>query len=288
MKKLSFGFLCFILMCFLISSPAYGDIGPKPSVVIDFIGLEGKTYYVTLLSSVKTTGPYTAVKEGNISAYRYKKGDRDYDIFMKFVDYKDKDGFYFLQFFQDCTQTHRFSWTYYPPNEFKILIYFPDTDCFIVSDRSFERYAFDSYFTANVSETKITVKKSYDYTSEIISLIIRIVLTIGIESGIALLFGFREKKLIYFIVLVNIITQILLNFGLNIINFLYGNLAFIAFYILAEIMVFILEAILYTWYMKKHSIKSVSSWKAVLYAFVGNGTSFILGMYLAFWLPAIF
>lgn len=288
MKKLSFGFLCFILMCFLISSPAYGDIGPKPSVVIDFTGLEGKTYYVTLLSSVKTTGPYTAVKEGNISAYRYKKGDRDYDIFMKFVDYKDKDGFYFLQFFQDCTQTHRFSWTYYPPNEFKILIYLPDTDSFIVSDRSFERYAFDSYFTANVSETKITVKKSYDYTSEIISLIIRIVLTIGIESGIALLFGFREKKLIYFIMLVNVITQILLNFGLNIINFLYGNLAFIVFYILAEIMVLILEAILYTRYIKKYGIISVSSWKAILYAFVGNGTSFILGMCLAFWIPAIF
>jgi len=275
-------------MCFLLSSPAYGDMGPKPSVVIDFIGLEGRTYYVTLLSNVKTTGPYSAVKDESIYGYRYKKGDRDYDIFLKFVDYKDKDGFYFLQFFQDCTQTHRFSWTYYPPNEFKILIYFPDTDSFIVSDRSFERYAFDSYFTAKVSGSKITVKKSYDYTSEIISLVVRIVLTIGIESGIALLFGFRGKKLIYFIVLVNIITQILLNFGLNIINFLYGNLAFIAFYILAEIMVFILEAILYTWYMKKHSIKSVSSWKSVLYAFVGNGTSFILGMYLAFWLPAIF
>lgn len=288
MKKVCFVLLCVLIMTFAFSATAYGDMGPKPSVVIDFTGLEGRTYYVTLLSETETTGPYSAIKESDKSGYRYKKGDKDYNIFLKFAGYKDKDDFYFLQFFQDCTHTHQFSWTYYPPNVFKILIYFPDTDSFITSDVSYERYAFDSYFTARVSGSAITVEKSYDYTDEIISLIIRIVLTIGAEVGIALLFGFRNRTQIYFIMLVNVITQVMLNLALNIINYLSGEMAYIVFYFLLEILVFIIEAILYNRYLKRHGSRAIPKWKPGLYAFVGNAVSFILGIGLSYWVPGIF
>ena len=287
MKKVCFILLCAFIMTFASASTAYGDMGPKPSVVIDFTGLEGRTYYVTLLSETKTTGPYSAIKESGQYDYRYKKGDKDYDIFLKFAGYNDKDGFYFLQFFQDCTLTHQFSWTYYPPNVFKILIYFPDTDSFITSGVS-ERYAFDSYFTARVSGSEITLEKSYDYTDEIISLIIRIVLTIGAEVGIALLFGFRERRQIHFIMLVNVITQVMLNLALNIINYLSGEMAFIAFYFLLEILVFVIEAILYNLYLKRYGGRTIPKWKQGLYAFAGNAVSYLLGIGLSYWVPGIF
>lgn len=288
MKKITIMLLCLIFITVTFSSTAYGDMGPKPSVVIDFIGLEGESYYVTLLSSTETTGPYSVLDDLRPSSRRYQEGDEYYDVFLKFVEYKDNDGFYFLQYFQDCTKTHQFSWTYYPPNEFKILIYFPDTDTFVASDVSYERYAFDSYFTARVSGSNISVKKSYDYSNEAVSLIVRIVLTILIELGIALLFGFRKGKLFRFIVLVNVITQIALNLALNVINYLSGTMGFIIFYVLLELVVFIIEALLYIKKFKKYSVNEIPKWILGLYAFVGNMASFVLGLGLSYWIPGIF
>lgn len=43
---------------------------------------------------------------------RYQEGDEGYDVFLKYAKYEDVDEFYFLQFFKDCSQTQRFSWTY--------------------------------------------------------------------------------------------------------------------------------------------------------------------------------
>ena len=266
---------------------ASADTGPKPSVVIDFIGLEGKTYYATLLSSVKSTGPFSALNDNKDYAH-YKKGDEDYEIFLKFAGYQDNEGFYFLQFFKDCTQTHQLSWTYYPPQEFKILLYFPETDSFIVSVTSYERYAFDSYFTAKVSGASLSAETSYNYSVETLSLIVSIVLTIITELGIALLFGFRERKQIYFITLVNVITQIALNFALNVINYQSEEMAFIIFYFVLEIAVFITEANLYNWYLKKNSLKEISDWKPCGYALTANTASFALGIVLAYWIPGIF
>lgn len=70
MRKIILILLCIIAMTVMFPSTASADIGPKPSVVVDFIGLEGETYYATLLSSVKSTGPYSALSDSNHS-YRY-------------------------------------------------------------------------------------------------------------------------------------------------------------------------------------------------------------------------
>lgn len=266
---------------------ARADVGPKPSIVIDFIGLEGQTCYATLLSSAKSTGPHSVLNEDGSYA-RYVEGDENYEVFLKFVEYHDADGYYFLQFFQDCTESNQFSWTYYPPKMFKILLYFPETDHFTVSDDVYERYAFDSYFTAEVSDTGLSVERSYDYTAEALSLAIRIALTILAELAIALLFGFRERKLFRFIALVNVITQVGLNLALNIINYRSGALAFVFFYILLEIAVVIVEAIVYTLYLKKDGFQPIPRWKPGVYALVANAASFAIGLKLAFWLPGIF
>lgn len=298
MKRLVSVLLCVLTVLLMLPLTASADIGPKPSVVIDFNGLEGESYYATLLSRTKSTGPYSALNESNRGYAHYQEGDDGYDIFLKFADYKDAEGFYFLQFFNDCSVTQQFSWNYYPPQEFKILLYFPETDRFIASDQIYERYAFDSYYTAEVSgasllaaeqrDSGIVAVKSYDYTDEIISLFARIVLTILIELGIALLFGFREKKQFLFIVLVNLVTQIALNTALNVINYYSGQMAFFIFYVLLEIAVFVVEAILYSWYLKKYSQKRVSHWKPWVYALTANSASFVLGWELAYWIPGIF
>ena len=298
MKKIRTMFLCILAIMFIFPLAAQADMGPKPSVVIDFKGLEGETYYTTLLSRVESTGPYSVLNFNDGIYAHYQEGDEDYEIFLKFNEYQDVDGYYFLQFFQDCTQTQRFSWTYYPPQDFKILLYFPEEDRFLISDKNYERYAFDSYFTAEVSTenlfataqgtAEITAEKSYDYPKEALSLIVRIILTLAIELGIALLFGFWNRKLFRFIVLVNVVTQIALNLTLSIADFYSGPIAFVVYYVLLEGMVVVAEGILYTSYINRHSAMDIHKWRLWVYALVANAASFILGVKLAFWIPGIF
>ena len=53
------------------------------------------------------------------------------------------------------------------------------------------------------------------------------------------------------LVIVNTVTQIILNVLLNIINFRSGCWAFVAWYIMLELAIFTIEAALYTAFMKK-------------------------------------
>lgn len=279
--------ICLILVLNLPVT-AKADIGPKPSVRITFTGIEGETYYGTLLSERRSTGPATAWD--GYEEYRDWKPENEKPIWEKFIAYEDADGYYFLQEWWDCSETNQLNWTYYPPNPFKILLYFPETDTFYVSD-IYERYAFDSYFTVDLSEyatSPITARQSYDYTWEVISLVARIVLTIAFELAIALFFGYREKKVLVFLSFINIITQVGLNVSLNIINYLSGSMGFTFAFVCMEILVFAIEAVTYKAALHCFSEKEKVNCRGVTYALVANTASFAIGLWLAHLIPGIF
>lgn len=296
-KKIFFILFCFILIIIFMPTTANADTGPKPSVVIDFKGLEEENYYVTLLSEISSTGPHSVFGEF-ADNQRYFEEDEDYDIWCKFVSYKDKDGFYFLQFFGDCTDTSQFTWGYYPPPKFKILIYFPEKDSFTVSQEVYERYAFDSYYGVDltgleiqsvISGENIKAERNYDFRWELISFFTRIIVTIIIEVMIALLFGFRAKKQLLVIVAVNILTQSILNILLNVINYNQGGMMFVFHYVWMEVLVFIIEAVVYSIFLHKYSRwKITNKWIASLYALTANAVSFCIGLYIAHLVPGIF
>lgn len=289
-------FAIFCLFALLIplsqtSHPASADTGPKPSVRIAFINMGDELCYGTLLFCDPSTGPYT-VWNGD-PEYAFYDGF-DYDVWKAFVDYEDSDGYYFLQAIWQCNQTKQLNWTYYPPSTFKILLYYPESRSFAVSD-IYERYAFDSYYTVDMEGVEIgtvtaelsDVTKSYDYTWEIISLICRIVVTIMIELAVVLPFGLRGKKQLCTILAVNVVTQILLNVLLNVINFNQGYFAFIFFYILFELIVFAVEAVVYCFLLRRGAQKT-PVWKCITYALVSNAASFAAGIALAVFIPGIF
>lgn len=300
--------LCAVLVMMVFPITASADTGPKPSVRITFENLGDKECWGTLLSSKQSTGPSSAWNgkeedaqhnENPNGYYSYQKFG--YDVWKAFVDYAENDDFYFLQEAWQINETKELAWTYYPPNEFKILLYFPETGEYAVSG-VYERYAFDSYFTVNMDGVKLSVDyneelssddrlnayKSYNYGVEIGSLVARILITIIIEMGIALLFGYREKKQLLLLVGVNSGTQIILNVLLNIINYNSGEMAFVVFYVLFELVVFAIEAILFYHLLNKISIKQKPKWLAVAYALVANAVSFGAGMMIAECLPGIF
>ncbi len=284
----------------LLSFTAFADMGPKPSVVIELVGLGDEPCYGTLLCDNITNGPNRAWEEGE-EMYAYHEDDPE--IWRKFVDYEDTDGYYFLQQFWYCNETNGFKWGYYPPDPFKVLLYFPESDTFAVSP-IYEQYAFDSYYridiardlqkpqsfhegTTSITSICLTAEPSYNYKWEVISLLARIAITLVLEIAAALAFGFKRKNIFGFIVAINVITQILLNLILFSVDINRGSMAFTFYYILLEIAVFALEAFLYTLYIKKKKV-DCSTKKAVLYAFAANALSFAAGLGLAHIIPGIF
>jgi hypothetical protein len=116
---------------------------------VSFKGLENEKYFVTLLAAdIDSIGPWS---KDNL--YRDSYGDAK--VWGKFNTYSDSDGLFFLNHFSDCSETNVFKWTYYPPQTFKILIYFPEYDHFIASADIYERYAFDSYYTVDATNLNI-------------------------------------------------------------------------------------------------------------------------------------
>ena len=289
--------ICFLLGVMLILGllpvNVKADIGPKPSVTVTIDGLENEVYYATLLSKHKSTGPASAY-DGSYA--RYKSGDEGYDIWQKFVAYEDSDDFYFLQEFWNCSGKNEFRWGYYPPSPFKILLYFPEQDVFVVSD-IYERYAFDTYYAVDLeglqiesvtADTLLTAEKCYDYSEELINLAVRIAATILIELVTALLFGIRSKKQLLLLTGVNAFTQVVLNVLLNIVNYNKGYYAFVFYYILLELLVFVIEAVIYGVVLTKFSDGQIGRRKAICYALAANAVSFGLGLWLAQVIPGIF
>lgn len=279
----------FILALLTISVSA--DTGPKPSVRVSFENMGDGIYYATLLSKTDSTGPFS-VWDGNEEEAWHSGNDRyeestPEEIWRAFVEYKDNDGYYFLQgAIWEVSENKELAWTYYPPKSFKVLIYNPENETFLASDVC-EKYAFDSYFTAKIDGEIISVRRSYKWGLEVASLLARILVTIAIEIGIALAFGFRNKKELLILVIANATTQIILNVILNIINFNSGQRAFVG-YILLEIAVFVIEAILYTFLMRRLSENPKPIWLCILYALVANLASFAIGLLIARIIPGIF
>lgn len=298
--------LCAVMAMTLLPLTARADMGPKPSVRIRFENLGDELCYGTLLSATASTGPASAwngkeedARHNGIPAYSHRS--YGYDVWKAFVDYSQQDDFYFLQEAWQVNETKTLSWTYYPPQEFKILLYFPESSTFADSEVC-QRYAFDSYFTVDMegvtllaahdgelpAREQMQPHRSYQYAPELLSLLARILVTILIEMGVALLFGFRGKRALLLLAEVNAGTQILLNVLLNVINYFSGSMAFVVFYILLEVVVFAAEGIVYSTALKKVSGTSRGNWFYWLYALAANAVSFGAGFFVAKLLPGIF
>lgn len=269
-----------VLTTLTLALPAGADVGPKPSVTVKIQGLEGRRYAVTLLSDAQQYGPWSARPD-----YQDWMGDRA--LYEAFASYRPPAGWYFQGHYQDCTGTDRFSWSYYPPQRFYVLIYLPDSGEYLLSPEPCERYAFDSAFTAAAGENgSLTVTSSYNYGPELLSLAARIAVTIAVEAAVGwLLFGLRGRPQLRVILVTNAVTQVLLNLLLNLCGYQGGPWMFVFAYVWAELAVFLLEGAVYRSRLPWPDGRRPHPW---LYALAANAVSFAAGLGIARILPGIF
>ena len=279
-KKRFLGLILALVLCCMLALPVYADMGPKPSVNLSLEGLEGQRYAVTLISSMEQCGPWYVDKE-------YDSYSGPEDCWQAFERYQDPDGWNFLGYLEECTDDQQFQWDYYPPNPFKILIWLAEDDTYVVSE-PMERYAYDRYYIVRYNpEGGLSIRRSYDYTWELISLACRVVLTILVELAIAWLIGWRTKRDLRILLWTNVVTQLGLNFALNLIHYMAGSLAFTFGFFALEVVVFVVEGTAYQHWLccgpEPHKKSHV--W---LYALGANAVSMLLGFQLAKWIPGIF
>ena len=289
MKRRILSFSTWILLTLAVLlgtvTAAKADTGPKPSVTVTLENLPEGTAYATLLSKTKSTGPYSA---GVSYEDHFGSKDASREIWEAFDSYAQQDDYYFIGFVQNVTVSGTLSWTYYPPQDFKLLIYLPESNTFLISEAE-SRYAFDSLYTADCSLSPITFRSSLFTLSRLTGFAGRLLFTLAIELFVALLFNLREKEQKKVIILMNLATQIVLNLilmkgpslnfhrlGLNSWSFLF---------ILCEIGVFAAEAFVYT---KKLEDVYHSKKQLILYAFLANLASMVFGLFFNSLFPSLY
>lgn len=276
MKKI----LTFILSAaalFIFCVSASADTGPKPSAVFRFEADGVTELYATMLSDRDRHGPYSVYAAGDNSMKNISEADGD--IFMKFVRYEAPDGWYFIQHLGYCdlkAGENTFSWNYYPPENFRLLLYFPEKDVFSVS-QPMSLYAFDSTFRVSInSDLSFETEKTPEYGEIIKGCALRFIICLAAELLIALPFGFYEKKQLAVITLTNAVTQLILNSVLGASLWFRGS--YIPAFILLEIFIFTAEAVIYARMLTHAPVKPDKKYHPVIYALAANTVSFIAGL----------
>ena len=282
MKRIAAIIAC-LLMLALLPTAAFADMGPKPSVRIGIEGLDpDEPCWGTLLSEEASTGPSRAYDGENA-----RVGEAGEDVWRAFVDYEDPDGYYFLQELWPCSEDGQLWWTYYPPEEFKLLLYFPETGEFVSSGKC-SAYAFTSWFDARLSDGELALSKSYDYSGAIVNFAVRCALTVALECAAAyFLFRLRTPGRLKAVAAVNVITQLALNLVVNIIAYLAGSFMIAFRFFLLECLVFAAEGALYDMFFRRAG-EPVPVKRCWVLSLVGNLMSYALGLWLAYAVPGLF
>lgn len=281
MKRIISILLC-ALVFFALSVSAFADCGPKPSLRVTLKGSRGEHFYATVIG--KESKPMYKEIELTDEDYAQAENDPEAAAYIKFAEYSDGDGFVFFGKVWDSEKTRTIHMGYYPPDIFKVLVWYPDSGL-MVSTGEYNCYAFSSYFTVdldNINGFDIKATPSYEYIREGIALLLRMALTIAVELLLALAFGYRGKKAMLFLAAINAMTQILLNIVLSIETFRNGFTGFFIAYIPMELIVFTIELIIYIFNLGKYDKYSGKTGKIVAYTMTANFISLLLGFIIQF------
>lgn len=263
----------------LAPKKVYADTEPKPSVTVTVKNF-GTECYGTVLSKKDSYGPWSVDNPLMVS-------NREVDLestnasnaIKEFVE--NNDDYYYLNnlYYMNC-EKNNFSWTYYVPNDFKILIYYPETGIISITN-PMTRYAFNSYYVVDgdlVKEDKLRLNGTY--RGDGLEILFRVFLTISIELFIAIVFfKYSNGKSIGYLFSINVVTQFILNIVVDKVIYPKETFGAIGVIIFGELIVFTIEMILDSMYLPRLSgdTKEGAKRKALFYGFIANLSSLILG-----------
>lgn len=288
-RRLFCGSILALLLVCLLPLWAAADTGPKPSITVTPEGFGEDACYLTLLSQTETTGPWSKHESFAASKDSYGDPEADEAIWTAFNDYQDAEGFFFLGCYGEVTGGQMFCWSYYPPDTFKVLAYFPDSGTFAVGPVT-ERKEFSARYTVSPSETGETllIEKARNQEAENKSFVGRLVLTLALELAVAVVFGFRAKRQIITIVCMNLITQVGLNQAITHLFPVVSSRCYWPGLLVLEVLIFLVEGAVYARLLPKWKKDPAAVCHPWGYALAANVASFGVGLILARLIPGMF
>lgn len=279
MKKRVISLVLMVLLLLpLVTVTVSADMGPKPGTSITVHPGGGEYAVVTLLAQEESNGPHWTIGPDEEPSSRIAEDERLAQAWYAFRDYRDPDGYHF---WGNVYEGH-VTWGYYPPENFKIAVYYPEYGILWVSEDSYERYAFDSDFRLNLpavgagaqsGEVDMVLKKTSNPGSELAGFLFRVLLTLAMELAVARIFGLTEPGQKKLILRVNLLTQVGLNLLLWGWYYFDGPLAAMVRLILAEILVLVVEGIIYQRKLRQEESRG----KILGYTILANLASVTLG-----------
>ncbi len=272
------------LMCVALLLPGLtltvrADCGPKPSTYVKILGGGGERMILTLFSEKIQFGPYSSIQADQEAPDHLTENQAA--AWAAFAAYDDPDGFCFVGEVWDFDV----DWYYYPPESFKIAVYYPDYDVLLVSDQVFQRYAFHSDFfvtlprlseDAQSGVVDMVVRRDTDWMEDAWNLFLRILVTLLAELLLALAWKYNASGQLRCILRVNLLTQVGLNLLLWLWYYFDGPLDALLRLAVAEVVVLLVEVLLY---LRKLPNRG-SSLKTVGYTLTANLASVWLGFLL--------
>ena len=250
------------------SSVVRADMGAKPHTVITVIDAPDEEYYIALLAK---DGPDSSefTPDNTLS-------DKENETIKTLEEYEDSDGYRlfnnFSKFYRHSNETN--SYKFYGrggvmPRTYKIMVVTLNGE--VKVSPAITQKAYWAEMTYDYSANTITEDYNGVYKRCIPWAFNFFLVTLFNEGLILLAFNlFRKKNILHFLI-VNIITQIILN-AVNIAWYLQGTAIYFYAWIATEVLITVFEAL---WYRNKLVRKdgTVSAKRNVLYAITANVVS---------------
>ena len=242
------------------------------STKIDIEGIEG-TCYGTLLSRRAVSGKLSARDPFNQPVPEKVK--------EFFLNFKDEDSYFFLNYLQDVSGG-LLDWRNYPPEEFKVLLYFPDSDTYYVTEKE-TRYSLTSPFLLKLEDESLRISRNYDYLALILRIIFRTAVPLLMAVLISIFIGRPVAGQWKNILLINLIPLLILNIIIAIYSFKVG---FSRAEYLGIIWLYFVPLVPLIGYYYSRKAKSVGS--PYFCAFLGCVLAYAVGFVLIDSFPALF
>lgn len=291
-SRILLGIFVFILMAALFTAYIGRHFdGRKPSVFIDLKGIENGPVYVTLLAESAdqyTVHEYKEPKDQTEAA----TGTVPNFIWEKFADFAQKEDFHLLAYIGKYDlQNPAFAWEYFAPKAFKILIYFPEQDKFVLGKQVIRNHLLESRYTAEVQGEQVVLSAKWDVVAlEFLMFLMRLAISLGIKIMLAyLMFRFDIEWQRRGFLEVSLITQIAQHLIAGIAYLYLGIIGFYYFLILLHAIVLLVEGGYYTAAFREHEATKKEKLLLLLYViFTNGGTFYATGIFQFMFLTVVY
>lgn len=281
MKKVGMVFLYIITCLLMFPVTSSADTGPKPSLTIIVKGMGNEEYWMDLLVSGEPTYMWLDISDEErkkVSKLAEYNQDGLHPALLKGTQ-TPMNGSITGEKQADGSFIHKFTYVGVP-SVFKIAILKSD-GTLIISD-TVKRTQFQSIMEYTLGTSGISEKADpYGTVREVFpknyiwGFILRMIVTLIIEIGIALIFKFTLKKSWKTLLITNIVTQTALNILIISATNLSGQTSSLFIYFAAELFVIAAELGVYCKFLVEQNLQ-----RRILYTISANTLSLIAGFVL--------